>query len=157
MSRLTSHHVGLHVTDLERSRSFYERFVACRLLFQWTPDAPYIRELTGVEYKMHSAVLEMPGTQTALELIEYRGRGASTANSAGAAPATAHLAFYVDDLDSLYREWTLAGINSISQPVTPTIGPNKDGRVVYMLDPDGNRVELIQARGSFSDYAEQQV
>jgi hypothetical protein len=36
--------------------------------------------------------------------------------------------------------------------VTPTIGPNKGGRAVYLIDPDGFRVELIQTATSFGDY-----
>jgi sugar lactone lactonase YvrE len=37
----------------------------------------------------------------------------------------------------------------VSPPVTPTIGPNKGGRAVYMIDPDGFRVELIQSSMGF--------
>jgi hypothetical protein len=36
--------------------------------------------------------------------------------------------------------------------VSPTIGPNKGGRAVYMIDPDGIRVELIQSVRTFADY-----
>ena len=37
--------------------------------------------------------------------------------------------------------------------MTPTIGPNEGGRAVYLMDPDGIRVELIQTRRSFEDFA----
>ena len=43
-------------------------------------------------------------------------------------------------------------MKSVSPPVTPTIGPNKGGRAVYLIDPDGFRVELIQTATSFGDY-----
>ena len=36
--------------------------------------------------------------------------------------------------------------------MTPTIGPNEGGRAVYMIDPDGVRIELIQSNRSFGDY-----
>jgi hypothetical protein len=36
--------------------------------------------------------------------------------------------------------------------VTPTIGPNKGGRAVYMIDPDGFRIELIQTPRDFASY-----
>jgi hypothetical protein len=35
-------------------------------------------------------------------------------------------------------------VEFVSAPVTPTAGPNTGGRVVYMKDPDGIRVELVQ-------------
>jgi lactoylglutathione lyase len=67
-------------------------------------------------------------------------------------PGTAHVAFYVDDLDALFAELRGRGVKAVSEPVTPTIGPNKGGRAVYMIDPDGIRVELIQTARSFGDY-----
>ncbi len=33
--------------------------------------------------------------------------------------------------------------------MTPTIGPNTGGRAVYMIDPDGIRVEFITSRLTF--------
>lgn len=42
---------------------------------------------------------------------------------------------------------TALGYAAESSPVTPTSGPNAGGLLVYLLDPDGNRVELIQAPG----------
>jgi lactoylglutathione lyase len=68
-------------------------------------------------------------------------------------PGTAHTAYYVDDLDALYADLVARGVKSVSPPVTPTIGPNQGGRAVYLIDPDGIRVELIQSRQSFADYA----
>ena len=41
----------------------------------------------------------------------------------------------------------LSGVSSdlaTSSPVVPDSGPNAGGMLVYLLDPDGNRVELIQ-------------
>lgn len=63
-----------------------------------------------------------------------------------------HIAFNVDDLDPLYDRLTAAGVKSVSLPITPTIGPNRGGRAVYMIDPDGFRVELIQTAHNFGDY-----
>jgi catechol 2,3-dioxygenase-like lactoylglutathione lyase family enzyme len=68
----------------------------------------------------------------------------------------AHIAFKVDELEPIYQRLKAAGVRSVSEPVTPTIGPNKGGRAVYMIDPDGFRVELIQAPGSFEEYGRAQ-
>ena len=56
------------------------------------------------------------------------------------------------DVDEWFEILTKAGVKSVSAPVTPTIGPNKGGRAVYMIDPDGYRVELIQSSRSFGEY-----
>ena len=34
-----------------------------------------------------------------------------------------------------------------------SIGPNRGGRAVYVIDPDGFRVELIETSRSFADFA----
>lgn len=59
---------------------------------------------------------------------------------------------FVDDVDAWYAQLTSKGVKSVSPPVTPTIGPNKGGRAIYMIDPDGVRVELIQSSRSFGEY-----
>jgi hypothetical protein len=56
-------------------------------------------------------------------------------------------------LDTLYKRLKSHGVDSVSTPVTPTIGPNRGGRAVYMIDPDGVRVELIETAGTFEDFA----
>ena len=64
----------------------------------------------------------------------------------------AHIAFFVDELEPLYERLTALGVKSVSPVVTPTIGPNQGGRAVYMIDPDGFRVELIETKRAFGDY-----
>jgi catechol-2,3-dioxygenase len=39
---------------------------------------------------------------------------------------------------------TALGYSALSEPVAPTSGPVSGGLLIYLLDPDGNRVELIQ-------------
>jgi catechol 2,3-dioxygenase-like lactoylglutathione lyase family enzyme len=149
------HHVGLHVRDLDRSVSFYRDVLGFEETFRWKPDAPYISVLTGFEdVDLHSAVLTRPEGGFFLELLDYRGGDEPHARPQVAQSGTAHLAFAVTGLDELYEAWTASGVASVSEPVTPTIGPNRGGRVVYMLDPDGNRVELIEAAGTFGDFAQ---
>jgi lactoylglutathione lyase len=68
-------------------------------------------------------------------------------------PGTAHTAYFVDDMDALYARLVAAGVRAVSPPVSPTIGPNVGGKAVYLMDPDGIRVELIQSARTFADYA----
>lgn len=155
MASITSaHHMGLQVEDLERSLAFYRDVLGFELLFAWNPQADYIRELVGYpEADIHVAILRLPGTDVVLELLDYRNVERRAVDTRTANPGTAHIAFFVDDLDALYAELVARGVRSVSPPVTPTIGPNEGGRVVYLIDPDGIRVELIQSARSFADYA----
>lgn len=147
------HHTGLAVSDLERSLHFYRDVLGFELAFAWNPREEYIRTLIGYpKADVHAAILRMPGSDLFLELQEIRDVDGRSVDTGTANPGVAHLAFYVDDCDGLYADLTAKGVSAVSEPVTPTIGPNKGGRAVYMLDPDGVRLEFVQTARSFGEY-----
>jgi catechol 2,3-dioxygenase-like lactoylglutathione lyase family enzyme len=154
MGRITrAHHTGFTVSSLERSLAFYRDLLGFEVVFAWNPREPYIGELVGYpDVDLHSAILRIPGSESFLELIEYRGVDQVPVDMRNGNVGNGHIAFFVDDLDGIYATLTAAGCASVSAPVTPTIGPNKGGRAVYMIDPDGFRIELIQTAASFSEY-----
>jgi catechol 2,3-dioxygenase-like lactoylglutathione lyase family enzyme len=158
MAKITkAHHTGFTVRSLDRSLAFYRDLLGFEVVFQWNPHAPYIGELVGYpDVDLHSVILRIPGSNVFLELLEYRGIAQKTVDMANGNIGNGHIAFFVDRLDPLYERLTDAGIASVSPPVTPTIGPNKGGRAVYMIDPDGFRIELIETAGSFADYKPQE-
>lgn len=150
--------MGLQVRDLEQSLGFYRDILGFEVVFAWNPRAPYIGELVGYpDVDLHAAILRPPDSDVMLELLEYRNVERTPVDTSTANPGTAHIAFFVDDLDALYVGLVARGVRSVSPPVTPTIGPNEGGRAVYMLDPDGIRVELIQTRRSFSEFAAEEA
>jgi lactoylglutathione lyase len=155
VARITkAHHTGLQVESLERSVQFYREVFGFEQVFQWNPRAVYIGELVGYpEVDLHAAILRMPDSETFLELLEYRNVERHPVDTRTANPGTAHVAFFVEDLDGLYEDLRAKGVASVSAPVTPTIGPNAGGRAVYMIDPDGIRIELIESSRSFGDYS----
>ena len=155
---LRPHHAGIQVADLERSVHFYRDILGFELVFQWNPQAEYIRKVTGYpEADIHVAVLKMPGADVYLEILEYRDVEKAPVDTRTANPGTAHIAFYTDDCDGLYAELTAKGVPSVSEPVTPSIGPSRGGRAVYMIDPDGIRVEFIQSSRSFGDFSSEEA
>jgi lactoylglutathione lyase len=152
------HHTGIQVADLERSVRFYRDTLGFELVFQWNPQAEYIRTITGYpDADIHAAVLRMPGAEVYLEILEYRNVEKAPVDTRTANPGTAHMAFYTDDCDGLYDELKAKGVDSVSPPVTPSIGPNKGGRAVYMIDPDGIRVEFIQTARSFGEFTQEEA
>ncbi len=151
------HHVGIQVADLERSLAFYRDILGFEVAFQWNPQADYIRTMTGYpSADIHAAVLRLPGESNVfLEILEYRDVDRTPVDTRTANPGTAHIAFFVDDCDALYQELVAKGVRSVSPPVTPTIGPNQGGRAVYMIDPDGIRVEFITTRRNFGEFSQE--
>src|SRR5262245_23468799 len=122
------HHTGIHVADIERSVAFYRDLLGFELVFQWNPQAEYIRTITGYpDADIHAAILRMPGSDYYLEILEYRNVDKTPVDTRTANPGTAHIAFFVDDCDALYAELTAKGVKSVNPPVTPSIGPNQGG------------------------------
>jgi lactoylglutathione lyase len=153
-SILRPHHTGLQVADLERSLAFYRDLLGFELVFQWNPQAEYIGKLVGYPgVDLHAAILRVPNSEIFLELLEYKNVERHPVDTGTANPGTAHTAYFVDDMDVMYEKLIAAGVRSVSPPVSPTIGPNVGGKAVYLMDPDGIRVELIQSARTFADYA----
>lgn len=154
MAQITkAHHTGISVKSLRESTKFYKEFLGFEEVFTWNPQAEYIGVLTGYQnVDLNATILKMPGVDVFLELLEYGNVDLKDIDHGNANPGIAHIAFFVDDVDEWYRELTEKGVKSVSAPVTPTIGPNKGGRAIYMIDPDGVRVELIQSSKSFGEY-----
>ena len=148
-----AHHTGLTVKSLERSLAFYRDLLGFEVVFAWNPKAAYIGELVGYpDVDLHAVILRIPNSEVFLELLEYRGVTQVDVDMRNGNVGNAHIAFNVDELDPLYERLKASGVGSVSPPVTPTIGPNRGGRAVYLIDPDGFRVELIETSRGFAQY-----
>jgi catechol 2,3-dioxygenase-like lactoylglutathione lyase family enzyme len=64
-----------------------------------------------------------------------------------AQPGTPHLAFAGVDVSKVFATMSALGYRALSEPVEPASGPNAGGLLIHLLDPDGNRVELVQPPG----------
>jgi catechol 2,3-dioxygenase-like lactoylglutathione lyase family enzyme len=127
------HHTALHVTDIERLTR----------LKAWT-SGPYVGELYGrPNVKVHALMLTTDDGTFNLELVQVEDPPPAV-NPSEAQPGTAHLAFTDIDVREVYARMTALGYRALSEPVAPASGPVAGGLLIYMLDPDGNRVELIQ-------------
>jgi lactoylglutathione lyase len=141
-------HIGIQVGDVERSANFYRQHLGFELVNRWSMAEPYVQRVVGYypDVTLEIALLTIPGSDVFLEILEYRGVDKTAIDPATANPGTGHFCLFVDDLDELYDRLKAAGVEFVSELQTPSLGPNKGGRLVYMKDPDGIRVELVQTR-----------
>ncbi len=141
-----TNHTSFTVSNLERSISFFTKFLGFRVTSHEPRDPAMIQALTGIAgADIDVAYLQMPGH--ALELIEYkgpedRGRVECRVCDVGAA----HIAFDVEDVEALVTRGAQYGAKLMGEVLEITSGPNKGGRAVYMRDPDGVTMEFIQRR-----------
>lgn len=138
------HHFALTVADADHSISFYTGLFGMEVASDREVVRDYVEVITGID-GAHLRLVHLLGHGMRLELIEYkepRGR-----DRASALPDTgsAHVCFLTDDLEADLPRLMAAGAQMQSrEAVTTTSGPNKGGRGVYLLDPDGNVVEVVQ-------------
>ena len=142
-------HVGVQVSDLERSVTWYRDVIGLEVTARFVRDEAYLGVVTGYPgVVLAIALLRERRSGIELELVEYRNADRLAIDPATANPGTGHVAFEVDDVDAVHARARAAGTGSVNDPVTPTAGRWQGGRSVYLLDPDGYRVEVLQAAAS---------
>ena len=138
-------HIGLHVSDIERSIRFYCDVIGLEETERRLRDDAYLGVLTGYPgLRMDTCLVVDPASGLMIELLQVLSASGMPMEPATANPGTAHICFIVDDVDAIYRRAMEAGHESVDEPLTPTAGRWKGGRSVYLLDPDRIRVEIVQ-------------
>lgn len=85
-----------------------------------------------------------------IELLQYLAPVGNRVEARACDPGTGHVAFLVEDLDSVHRRLSDAGVNFMGSPAEITGGYFKGDRTVYCEDPEGWLVELWQAQSPIS-------
>jgi lactoylglutathione lyase len=138
-------HFGIQVADLDRSIAFYRDLLGLEMIAHWVRDQAYIQELVGYPgVELNVAVFRLPHSESFLEILEYRNVERRPVDPSTANPGTAHLCLYVPDLGTLHERLLASGVRFVSGIKSPTVGPNTGAKVVYMIDPDGIRLELLE-------------
>ena len=143
-------HVGFVVTDLDRAIDFYCRGLGLELRHRQVQDNAYTRSLVDYDDALlEIAQLRFPNTPPppsghVIELIRYRQPPGKDADRERNTTAAGHIGFVVDEVDPLAARLVDMGATMLNKPVDITAGINRGGRLVYLQDPDGITVELVQ-------------
>ena len=140
------HHVGITVSDIDRSVGFYRDVLGLKLQSQGEMSGEFISKVVGVPgTHIKSAYLTAGGLT--LELFQYvapKG-GRQRASLQQFDVGHYHLAFQVDDIEDAYRALTARGVRFSDVPQYVPEGPDKGLGAIYFWDPDGVALEFIQA------------
>ena len=142
-------HLALSVGSLTRSESFYREVFG----FAVSPAPPY----RGTGRRL-ARLMEVPGCEIwglflrkgdfFLELLEYQPAGRTRDRAyRDDEIGFAHLSFIVEDLDSVAHAVDSHGgeMHGDTQ-VDLSFGEGEPVTIAFCLDPDGNRIELVEHR-----------
>jgi catechol 2,3-dioxygenase-like lactoylglutathione lyase family enzyme len=140
-------HFAISCADADRSIAFYRDNLGMELVAdRVVPGGGYVEAVTGIA-GARVRIVHLQGYGFNLELLEYEEpRGETRAREPNHA-GSAHMAFVVDDCDAVCAELAAKGVpvrSAEGRPQTVSGGPNDGGKCVYLEDPDGNPVELVQ-------------
>lgn len=139
-------HFGIQVADLQRSLAFYRDLIGLEVVREAVLDDEVTRALVGYPTAiLNVALLRLPQGAAYLEIIQYEGVAGVPVDAATVNPGTCHLCFHVEDLAATYQRLTEAGVASVSAVLDLKTQPFVGSKVVYMIDPDGVRVELLDS------------
>lgn len=146
MSVLRLSHIGLCVSNLERSVAFYRDALGFRersSIDVSGDDADTLLDLESVE--LRAVYLERDGTR--IELLHFGAPGGT--DGPGPRPVNrlglTHLSLRVDDLDAMIQAVEQAGGRCLTS--SRIANPRFQMQAVFVVDPDGLRIELLQAPG----------
>ena len=121
-------HVALRVTDLARSRAFYEQVLGMKVV--WAPDADNVYLSSGTD-------------NLALHQI---ARGELAAYASSPAQLLDHIGVILDDSDAVDRMYQAiqATIASFGGAIAKPPKQHRDGSYsFYFSDPDGNVIQAL--------------
>jgi catechol 2,3-dioxygenase-like lactoylglutathione lyase family enzyme len=146
---ISADHTGITVSNLERSLAFWRDVLGFEFSHTAHQTGEMAREITGVKgAEIKLAVLKTPSGHK-IELLEYLAPAdRKRANLRPCDVGSVHVALLVDDLDLVLERISVLDWKAAGKPQRLQSGPNAGKRVVYVRDPDGTTIELMQVRAA---------
>jgi glyoxylase I family protein len=137
-------HTGITVRDLEASIAFWRDVLGFEVERRMEMSGEFAAQVTGVP-DAHFVLAALAGGGHHIELLQYsrpvhRDHVCPRPCDVG----SFHVAVNVDDLDATAELCAQHGFTLAGAPQSATEGPLAGCRFVYLRDPDGLTVELIQ-------------
>ena len=134
-------HMGIIVSNLEKSLGFYEGILGFKLIQTAKDNSNYIAEITGINGLVAEyAKLLIPGGNV-LELLTYPSHPSIRVARKIHQPGEAHLAFEVTSAEEIHSLIVSKKVPFISPPV---LSSEKIAKVFFCFDPDGYRIEMVE-------------
>lgn len=135
-------HAGITVSDMERSMRFYTEVLGLEFDSSFERDSQ--GRLVGANGPSRSKIVFLRTSAesgTKLELIQITPAMEPIGDLDTRRPGSSHICFETGDLVGDFERLSRLGVEFVSEPVP--MGED-GGWLVYMKDPDGVRIELVE-------------
>ncbi len=106
-------HVGIVVSDLERSLWFYRDLLGMEPWADFQDSSPYVQAVTGVPGADVRMIKLKAADGVSIELLQYRSHPQKVPQPVRACDVGCnHVALQVDNIDALYEKLTANGIKN---------------------------------------------
>ena len=135
----TYNHTGQVVTDLERSKRFYQEVLGFQFWYEISPPDAMTAKLNCLEPPLEITASYLTLDGFALELMHYAAAGAAApyAPRAMNQPGLTHLSISVDDVRATAEKAAEYGGEIVEA--------SDIGVALFIRDPDGQLLELLPA------------
>ncbi|MFT7839910.1 VOC family protein [Saccharothrix sp. BKS2] len=144
-------HVAIRVSDMERSLFFYRDLLGWEVVMDLRLDGPGMEAaLRAPGVRVHNVMLRKDPLGM-IELVQVHAPevrpydGTRRPLDVG---GLFTLSLNVEDIDACYEELTAKGVEFHSAPATIEVPGLGTTRIVFLSDPDGVAIELVQAEGT---------
>ena len=138
MTESQMHHVGVVVSDLEESVSFYCETLGLSVAEEFTLSGDGIATAIDAEGVTGNFV-HLNAGDALVELIEYDPAGDDSRGNAVNRLGAKHVGFTVDDVNKFYEE-----LPAEATPVSDPQPIESGASILFFEDPDGNFVEVVE-------------
>lgn len=138
-------HVGLSVPDLEQAIHFFTDAFGAEVLWRIGPLTADPKRFSGTVGQNAQALVAMLrcGPNINLKLLQYNAPDKNQRMPRNYDGGSAHIAFFVDDLDVATRYLETKGVTFLEGPIPTKDGPKRGETIHYGLTPWGSYIELV--------------
>lgn len=132
--KLTLHHCGISVANMDKSIQWYEQILGFELM--WCKDFPPIK--TKIAFLTNGSLeIELFEAYDSKALPDERRLPITDLQTQG----TKHIAFQVKGIENLFKRFHTEGVDIVLGPIE---SPPKDGLFGFIRDPSGVLIEFLE-------------
>ena len=141
-------HVGVVARNLDESVTFYTQLFGQPIdRVEWRGEhAANVAHLMGRPpgLELDAVFFQIPHTNAIFEVVHFRGLDQDQVVAGNTDIGATHFGFHVEDIEATVAR---LGLTVSGQPMDLPIGPYRGGRSVYLKDPNGANIQLMQLAG----------